>query len=116
MADLRDFQLPLRPPRRPRSPAGSATTASAGIPLDEVVRRVRPTILIGTSGQGGAFTEAIVRAMAAHTDRPIILPMSNPTRLAEAVPADLLALDRRPGAGRHRQPLRPGRPTTASPT
>ncbi|SOD85748.1 NAD-dependent malic enzyme [Streptomyces sp. Ag109_G2-15] len=61
-----------------------------GIPLDEVVRRVRPTILIGTSGQGGAFTEAIVREMARHTGRPIILPMSNPTDLAEATPADLL--------------------------
>ncbi|MFJ4623989.1 NAD-dependent malic enzyme [Streptomyces sp. NPDC088812] len=62
-----------------------------GIALAEVVARVRPTVLIGTSGQGGAFTEDIVRTMAAHTDRPIILPMSNPTRLAEAVPADLLA-------------------------
>ncbi|MFI2760151.1 NAD-dependent malic enzyme [Streptomyces echinatus] len=61
-----------------------------GIPLDEVVRRVRPTILIGTSGRGGAFTEEIVRAMAEHTGRPIILPMSNPTDLAEATPADLL--------------------------
>ncbi|MFF3504350.1 NAD-dependent malic enzyme [Streptomyces sp. NPDC003247] len=62
-----------------------------GIALAEVVARVRPTVLIGTSGQSGAFTEDIVRTMAAHTDRPIILPMSNPTRLAEAVPADLLA-------------------------
>ncbi|MFJ4951395.1 NAD-dependent malic enzyme [Streptomyces sp. NPDC088760] len=61
-----------------------------GIPLDEVVRRARPTILIGTSGQGGAFTEDLVRAMAEHTERPIILPMSNPTDLAEATPADLL--------------------------
>jgi malate dehydrogenase (oxaloacetate-decarboxylating) len=59
--------------------------------LGEVVERVRPTILIGTSGQSGAFTEPIVRSMAAGTERPIILPMSNPTRLAEAVPADLLA-------------------------
>ncbi len=56
-----------------------------------MVGRVRPTVLIGTSGQGGAFTEDIVRTMAAHTRRPIILPMSNPTRLAEAVPGDLLA-------------------------
>ncbi|GAA3128379.1 NAD-dependent malic enzyme [Streptomyces echinatus] len=61
-----------------------------GIPLGEVVRRVRPTILIGTSGRGGAFTEEIVRAMAEHAGRPIILPMSNPTDLAEATPADLL--------------------------
>ncbi|MFD8303606.1 NAD-dependent malic enzyme [Streptomyces sp. NPDC059690] len=61
-----------------------------GIALAEVVRRVRPTVLIGTSGQGGAFTGSIVREMAAHTERPIVLPMSNPTRLAEAVPSELL--------------------------
>jgi malate dehydrogenase (oxaloacetate-decarboxylating) len=64
---------------------------AGGITLAEVVRRARPTILIGTSGQGGAFTEPIVRAMAGHAARPIILPMSNPTELAEAAPADLLA-------------------------
>ena len=64
--------------------------APAGIQLAEVVRRVQPTILIGTSGQGGAFTEPIVREMAAHTARPMILPMSNPTPLSEATPADLL--------------------------
>jgi malate dehydrogenase (oxaloacetate-decarboxylating) len=54
------------------------------------VRRVRPTILVGTSTRTGAFTEAIVKAMADGCERPIILPLSNPTRLAEAVPADLL--------------------------
>ena len=48
-------------------------------------------MLIGTSTQAGAFTEAIVRDMAAHTDRPIIMPLSNPTSKAEALPADLLA-------------------------
>ncbi|OXY95593.1 NAD-dependent malic enzyme [Streptomyces diastatochromogenes] len=86
---LRDFQVPYARPADQvadwRHDAGLP-----GIPLDEVVRRVRPTILIGTSGQGGAFTEAIVREMARHTGRPIILPMSNPTDLAEATPADLL--------------------------
>ena len=61
-----------------------------GITLAEVVRRVHPTVLIGTSARGGAFTEDIVKDMAAHTDRPIIMPMSNPTELAEARPADLI--------------------------
>jgi malate dehydrogenase (oxaloacetate-decarboxylating) len=61
-----------------------------GIPLAEVVRRVHPTVLIGTSARGGAFTEEIVKDMAAHSDRPVIMPMSNPTELAEARPADLI--------------------------
>ena len=58
--------------------------------LAEVVARVHPTVLIGTSGKTGAFTEAVVREMAAHAERPVILPMSNPTALSEAVPADLI--------------------------
>jgi len=61
-----------------------------GIPLAEVVRRVHPTVLIGTSARGGAFTEDIVKDMAAHAERPVIMPMSNPTELAEARPADLI--------------------------
>jgi malate dehydrogenase (oxaloacetate-decarboxylating) len=65
-------------------------TGLGGIGLAEVVRRVHPTILIGTSGRTGAFTEPVVRDMAAHCARPVILPMSNPTSLSEAVPADLI--------------------------
>lgn len=61
------------------------------ITLADVVRNVNPTVLIGTSGRPGTFTEDIVRDMAAHTDRPVIMPLSNPTRLAEATPANLLA-------------------------
>jgi malate dehydrogenase (oxaloacetate-decarboxylating) len=47
-------------------------------------------MLIGTSGQAGAFTESIIREMAWHTDRPIIFPLSTPAPLAEATPADLI--------------------------
>ncbi|WP_370221408.1 NAD-dependent malic enzyme, partial [Cytobacillus sp.] len=54
------------------------------ISLMEVVQRVKPTILIGTSGQAGAFSEEIIKEMARHVERPIIMPMSNPTALAEA--------------------------------
>jgi malate dehydrogenase (oxaloacetate-decarboxylating) len=61
-----------------------------GAGLAEVVHQVHPTILIGTSTRTGAFTEPIVRDMAAHCDRPVILPMSNPTSLSEAAPADLI--------------------------
>jgi malate dehydrogenase (oxaloacetate-decarboxylating) len=89
MVDLRSFQ---RPYARPAAEvAGWARDPSLpGIPLEEVVRRVEPTILVGTSTRTGAFTESIVKAMAARCERPIILPLSNPTRLAEAVPEDLL--------------------------
>ena len=61
------------------------------VDLETVVRVLRPTVLVGTSGQPGIFTEAIVRAMAAGTPRPVILPLSNPTSKCEAVPADLMA-------------------------
>jgi malic enzyme len=59
--------------------------------LAAVVARVKPTMLIGTSGVPGAFTEAAIREMAAHADRPVIFPLSNPTAKTEAAPADILA-------------------------
>jgi malate dehydrogenase (oxaloacetate-decarboxylating) len=62
-----------------------------GVSLTEVVRRVKPTILIGASTFGGSFTEAIVREMAAHTERPIIFALSNPPARSEANPRDLIA-------------------------
>jgi malate dehydrogenase (oxaloacetate-decarboxylating) len=72
--------------RYARDPAEMA----GGTGLGEVVARVHPTVLIGTSGRAGAFTEAAVRDMAAHVESPVILPMSNPTALSEATPADLI--------------------------
>lgn len=56
-----------------------------------VVRALKPTVLIGTSGQPGTFTEDVVRAMAEQTERPAIFPFSNPNSKAEAAPADLIA-------------------------
>jgi len=89
-AGLLDFQTPYARPAA--EVAGWEVDPSlGGIGLPEVVRRVRPTILIGTSTQHGAFTEDVIRTMAGGVERPIILPLSNPTRLAEAVPADLVA-------------------------
>jgi malate dehydrogenase (oxaloacetate-decarboxylating) len=61
-----------------------------GVSLAEVVRRVKPTMLIGASTVSGAFTEAIVKQMAAHTERPIIFVLSNPPVRAEANPTDLI--------------------------
>lgn len=71
-----------------------ATAAGFGIGDDRslaaVVQAYGPTVLIGTSGQPGAFDEALVRAMAAQVSTPLIMPMSNPTANSEAIPADLI--------------------------
>ncbi len=86
---LRDFQRSFA--RTESEVSGFARDSEGRIGLAEVVRQVRPTILIGTAGQPRTFTEEMVRTMAAHCERPIIMPLSNPTSLSEAVPADLLA-------------------------
>jgi malic enzyme len=59
--------------------------------LASVIRAYKPTMLIGTSGDPGAFTEEAIREMAVHTARPVVLPMSNPTSKCEAKPMDILA-------------------------
>ncbi len=65
-------------------------SAAGRTDLAKVVAAYKPTALIGASGQGASFDEAVVRAMSANTDQPVILPMSNPTSISEAIPADVL--------------------------
>ncbi|OQR55969.1 NAD-dependent malic enzyme [Bacillus sp. CDB3] len=86
MEDLLDFQIPYAR----KEAEVSEWKQNDVIGLAEVVKHVKPTILIGTSTVAGAFKEEIIKEMASHVERPIILPMSNPTPLAEAKPADLI--------------------------
>jgi malate dehydrogenase (oxaloacetate-decarboxylating) len=85
---IRDFQVPYaRPAAEVAGWAPEGTVAK----LADVVREVHPTMLIGTSAQPASFTESLVREMAAHCERPVIMPLSNPTSKCEALPSDLLA-------------------------
>lgn len=86
MEDLLDFQIPYAR----KEAEVSEWKENDVIGLAEVVKHVKPTILIGTSTVASAFKEEIIKEMASHVERPIILPMSNPTPLAEAKPADLI--------------------------
>ncbi|MGH0790293.1 oxaloacetate-decarboxylating malate dehydrogenase [Bacillus cereus] len=86
MEDLLDFQIPYAR----KEAEVSEWKQNDMIGLAEVVKHVKPTILIGTSTVAGAFKEESIKEMASHVERPIILPMSNPTPLAEAKPADVI--------------------------
>ena len=86
-AGMRDFQVPYA---HPAGDVAGWAGPDGAIRLAEVVANARPTVLIGTSTQPGAFSEPIVRRMAAAVERPIILPLSNPTSRCEALPEDLL--------------------------
>jgi malate dehydrogenase (oxaloacetate-decarboxylating) len=70
--------------------AGWPRKTSRGFSLLEVVRAFRPTILVGASGQPGAFTQDVIESMHDGCARPIVLPLSNPTSRMEATPADIL--------------------------
>lgn len=59
--------------------------------LEQVIEHVHPTVLLGLSGQAGAFSEAALRCMARHVERPLVFPLSNPTSRSEATPADIMA-------------------------
>ncbi|EIN14284.1 hypothetical protein PUNSTDRAFT_117823 [Punctularia strigosozonata HHB-11173 SS5] len=74
---------------RPDSEWVDATKSSEGqLFLLDVVKHIKPTVLIGTSTRGGAFTEQVIKEMAKGCDRPIIFPLSNPSKLVEVDPKD----------------------------
>lgn len=88
-ADIRPFQQPFV---RPTSDIASwAIGADDRIDLAEIVRRVRPHALIGVTGQPGLFSEEVIRLMGDGVLRPIVMPLSNPTLRAEAIPADVIS-------------------------
>lgn len=84
MDDLTPEQKPFAKKRADFSNADKLTD------LLEVVKTVKPTILVGTSTQPNTFTKEIVEAMCENTERPMIFPLSNPTKLAEASAKDLI--------------------------
>ena len=84
---LDDFKKELAWPAEMVAELGLAEDEHAS--LAKVVSAYKATVLIGTSGQGGSFTEEIVKAMSANTEHPVILPMSNPTSISEGVPQDI---------------------------
>jgi malic enzyme len=87
-SDLPDDQRPYAVDVAALPDVAALTDASDPV---AVARAHRATVLIGATGCGGAFSEALVRAVAANDVAPIVLPLSNPTSCAEASPADILA-------------------------
>lgn len=85
--NLLDFQRKLAQPHERVAAWGNADDM---ISLLDVVKHAKPTVLIGVSGQPGLFTEEIIRTLTKNCERPIVMPLSNPTSRVEAVPADIL--------------------------
>ncbi len=75
----------------PRDAVAGWDVRGSRIDLVDVVRNVEATVLIGVSGTAGLFTEEVVRHVAAHTERPIIMALSNPTNKTEVLPSNALA-------------------------
>lgn len=84
---MRDFQQPYA---RSQQDVTGWRGSHGRYDLAQVVHQVHPTMLIGSSAQPGTFTEPIIREMASYQDHAIIMPLSNPTSKAEALPGDLL--------------------------
>ena len=85
--DMDDLTPEQKPFARKRTEFNNANELTN---LETAVKAVRPTILVGTSTQPNTFTETIVKEMASYTARPIIFPLSNPTKLAEATAENLI--------------------------
>jgi len=85
--DVRPEQMPYA---RKEQEVQSWKQPNGEIPLLDVIRNAKPSVLIGVSGQPGAFTQEAVREMAKYTDRPVIFPLSNPTSRSEATAQDLM--------------------------
>ncbi|GMG85757.1 NAD-dependent malic enzyme [Biformimicrobium ophioploci] len=88
MVNLPDFQARLA---QPRAAVERWQPGARDISLEQVMDGVKPTIMIGVSGQPGLFTEALVSRMAQYCEQPIIFPLSNPNSRVEGQPADLVA-------------------------
>ncbi|MFT3741145.1 MAG: NAD-dependent malic enzyme [Gammaproteobacteria bacterium] len=82
--DMTDLTTAQRPYAR------AAAEGLSGFSLQQVIEAIKPTVLIGSSARGGAFSQAAIQQMAQHVDRPIIFPLSNPTEKSEATPQDVL--------------------------
>lgn len=87
MPNLPDYQQEYA---RVASEVATWTKTNGKIDLLEVVKQVKPTILIGTSTDHGAFDEAVIKALCAGVERPILLPLSNPTEKIEVIPQDAI--------------------------
>jgi malate dehydrogenase (oxaloacetate-decarboxylating) len=86
----KDVHPEQRPYARKDQEVQGWNSQNGEISLLDVMRSAKPSVLIGVSGQTGAFTEQAVREMAKHTERPVIFPLSNPTSRSEATPQDLM--------------------------
>lgn len=87
MTGLYDFQQRLAQNEGCRDEWG---TEGAVMSLATVVSHVKPTVLIGVSGQPGLFSQSLIEEMAAHCEQPIIFPLSNPSKRVEATPEDII--------------------------
>lgn len=89
---MRNLRPGIEPFARPDDEVKDWERADADKPalrLIDVVKHAKPTVLIGTSTQARAFDERVIKEMAQHVKRPIVIPLSNPISLAEADPAKL---------------------------